>query len=142
MKPLDGNFASNALKYGVAGINIEECRVGWDKKSLELDTKRRAIPRTDVTGGSLYAGGGSAGGYLGERESPSGRFPANVIIDAGLSGRMPSTTSATGKCRYVGTKNNRWIGRGGVASEGHKVEWSGFGDSGSVARFFKKVVEE
>jgi hypothetical protein len=28
MKPLQSNFAANALEYGVAGLNIDGCRVG------------------------------------------------------------------------------------------------------------------
>jgi len=79
MKPCDGTFAANAQKHGVAGMNIDGCRVEWDAKSKANDTKRRVTPRTDVTGGSFHAGGGKNEGYIGEAESPSGRWPANLI---------------------------------------------------------------
>src|SRR5271154_508887 len=31
MKPLDGTFAQNAEKWGIAGINVDESRIGLDK---------------------------------------------------------------------------------------------------------------
>ena len=33
MKPLDGTFAGNALKHGVAGLNIDGCRIGTSEVS-------------------------------------------------------------------------------------------------------------
>jgi len=31
MKPNDGSYAENALKWGVSGLNIDECRIGVEK---------------------------------------------------------------------------------------------------------------
>ena len=33
MKPTEGTFAENALKYGVAGLNIDMCRIGNENGS-------------------------------------------------------------------------------------------------------------
>lgn len=101
MKPIEGTYAQNALKWGVAGLNINDGRVGV-------------------------------------RSHENGRWPAHLVHDGSdeIKDLFPATKSAAGKCKYVGTKNNRWIERGGIAREGHKVEWEGYGDSGSSARFF------
>lgn len=105
MKPVESGFAENALLHGVAGLNIEEGRIGWDSKSLNLDTKRRQSPRTDVTGGSFHSGGGDAGGYVGKEQSPSGRFPANVILGHAEGCVLKGTKKVKG---ITGTKSGSW----------------------------------
>lgn len=67
-KPLDGTVAQNVLKYGVGGINIDECRVGTEERTQ-------------------FSGKGTNGGVYNEFpqhnahwETVEGRFPANVII--------------------------------------------------------------
>lgn len=71
MKPLDGTFAENAQKHGVAGLNIDAGRI-----PLNGDYKCGANGRPSQTG-------------LGDNYDPSkanqhsevGRWPANVILD-------------------------------------------------------------
>jgi len=41
MKPIEDSFADNALKHGVAGINIDGCRVGYISKSDESESKEK-----------------------------------------------------------------------------------------------------
>jgi site-specific DNA-methyltransferase (adenine-specific) len=80
-KPFTGTVAGNVLEHGTGALNIDACRVDWDAESLANDTNRRKTPVNDITGGSLHAGGGIRGGYMHNAESPSGRWPANVIMD-------------------------------------------------------------
>ncbi|NUP13237.1 MAG: site-specific DNA-methyltransferase [Polyangiaceae bacterium] len=80
-KPLESTVAANALKHGTGGINIDGCRIGWDPTSLAKDTARRAKPRTDIRGGSIHAGGGKPGGFIGDAESPKGRWPSNFSLE-------------------------------------------------------------
>jgi len=67
MKPNDGTYAENALKWGVSGLNIDGGRV----------------PTTDV----LSIGAGKVGyesnmdGSNKGEQNPQGRFPANIILD-------------------------------------------------------------
>ncbi|KKK94529.1 hypothetical protein LCGC14_2681940, partial [marine sediment metagenome] len=43
MKPLDGTFSQNALKHGVAGLNVDGCRIGANSRPLrEGDYKKTA----------------------------------------------------------------------------------------------------
>lgn len=71
MKPLDGTFAENAMKHGVAGINIDECRV-----ALNGDFKCGANGRPSQTGlGDNYDPATA------NQHSEEGRWPANLILD-------------------------------------------------------------
>lgn len=67
---------------GAKWLGVDACRVNWDADSLARDTARRQSPRTDITGGSFgnASGGQVAGGYVGETESPSGRWPTNLVF--------------------------------------------------------------
>ncbi len=78
MKPIKGTYADSAIAHGVAGLNIDECRVGES-----VDTRR-------PTGKSLI-------GTFEQEEKISGtinkgRFPANVIL------------THHDDCKFVGTK--------------------------------------
>jgi len=74
MKPLDGTFVENALKWGVAGLNIDGARI----ESKVLDSERR----TSVPGAGIWGKGKTPPRNLGEeRHNPKGRYPANLILD-------------------------------------------------------------
>ena len=79
MKPLDGTFAENAVKHGVAGINVDGCRVcvaDDDPHHRNLDSKSRMKSPNQVYGdyGLNY--------HTCEKSqlSQKGRWPANVIL--------------------------------------------------------------
>ncbi len=125
-KPLsEKTVAENVLKWGTGGINIDGCRISSERQV-----------GWGGDGSKMYDGGLSRDG--GEARPVTGRFPADLIHDGSeeVLGLFPTTTSAKGQCKYVGTANNNWIERGGIAREGHQVLWEGKGDSGSAARFF------
>ena len=84
-KPLIGTVAANVLEHGVGGLNIDASRVAGNVPS---------VPQPK-TGGGIFSGKGGRNGEL--SSAPSGRWPANVILDeysAGLldeqSGENPS----------------------------------------------------
>ena len=71
MKPLDGTFAENAQRHGVAGLAIDACRI-----PLNGDYKCGANGRPSQTGlGDNYRSD------MANIHSPIGRFPANLIHD-------------------------------------------------------------
>jgi len=45
MKPLDGNFAQNVLNHGVAGLNIDVCRIEGKPPSETL--AKYTVSRTE-----------------------------------------------------------------------------------------------
>jgi len=130
MKPVDGNFAQNALEYGVAGLNIDGCRIG--------------------TGEDKASGGNTGQKHLaqvyGEYEACSptnysvGRFPANVILDGSdeVTEQFPETTS--GAWRNVVNRPTNGVSKG---YENKREREDREKDSGSASRFFKECkIEE
>jgi DNA modification methylase len=65
MKPVDKTFANNALKYGVAGLNIDGGRIGQPRNE-----KRHGGGSSDI-----FPERGN------EAEYTQGRFPANILLD-------------------------------------------------------------
>ena len=70
MKPTDGTFAANALLHGVAGINVDGCRVGTENLSGQWN-------RDWKQDGSFGNGKRASAG----KSVPAGRWPANVVHD-------------------------------------------------------------
>ena len=74
-KPLDGTVANNVLAHGVGGLNIDACRVEAD----DLEELQKNWDRMQS------ANQGIATERLGQIDlsdrKPSGRFPANVLLD-------------------------------------------------------------
>ncbi|HAM40546.1 MAG TPA: hypothetical protein DCP69_04225 [Candidatus Omnitrophica bacterium] len=135
MKPLDGTFAQNAQKWGVAGLWIDGARVGTatDKQNARVaKSKLGKIPQATWNADTC--------GYIGNGEGWNGnigRWPANLIHDgsdevvslfpqskgqqASIEGDEPSHTGGEGATCY---------------GEFGRVPFTKRGDSGSAARFF------
>ena len=130
MKPLDGTFAANALRHGVAGLWVDGGRVNYVSEADKGDPDRFK---------TAWSGNGSNPGWQREAHkdykpvpvgSNGGRWPANVIHDGSdevLAG-FPVTT--TGK--YNGASN----GLTSVTNYGHKSRPPHEASTGSAARFF------
>lgn len=121
-KPVEGTVADNMLKYGVGGINIDECRVGDETVSIHN------APIGTFAGGERERGS-DTNSY---RES-QGRFPANVITDGSdeVKANMPNTKSAPRTETIGGT------GGIGMATNFHRgSETSPYDDEGSACRYF------
>ena len=129
-KPLEGTVAQNVLKYGVGGINLDECRIGTEERTQ-------------------FSGKGTNGGVYNEFpqhnahwETVKGRFPANVIHDGSdeVTRGFPNTKSTLVK----GGQEVSW-GFDEDAKFGYKKRaGGGFEDEGSASRFFytAKVSQE
>jgi DNA modification methylase len=86
MKPLDGTFAENAQKWGVAGLNVDGCRVpyeeGGDSASNPLLRKKRGCKMKQGVGDGTT----SYNPRTKDSEmniNPLGRWPSNVLLDEG-----------------------------------------------------------
>ena len=72
MKPLDGTYAENAIKWGVAGLNIDGTRIGDEPRTNDrasYNASREGMP-DDA-----------------EPTECEGRFPANIVLDS-IAARM------------------------------------------------------
>jgi len=108
MKPLDGTFAENALKHGVAGLNIDGARImGGPSKGGSIS-------------GSTALGQGSGWNQHAnkttsiDRSLAKGRWPANVVLDE-VTGKLLDEQSGS-------------LQSGGMRGAGEGRRPSGFGD--------------
>jgi site-specific DNA-methyltransferase (adenine-specific) len=96
MKPLEGTFAQNAEKWGVAGLNIDDSRVGLEKHTIHPNSY---LGKT----GEFVLGGGEKGYIKREPFQVCGRWPANMIFDEEAAGKLDQMT---GVLPPPGNKNN------------------------------------
>jgi len=119
MKPIDGNFAENALKWGVAGLNIEACRVGVENIP---ETKRGYAKNTAFCSGVLPP-------------EHSGRWPGNVVLDEEAAVMVDEQS---------GESSSRLAVRGIAGRVSQRATWKqsetgiprGHDDCGGASRFF------
>lgn len=139
MKSSDkSNFAEAACGQGVAGLNVNGCRIEYTSSK----DKSSATPQGRVTSHSIESIGakpnvGQSSSRIGfERPKLIGRFPANVIHDGSKEVVRNFPRSSTG----AGDKGNKTIGAQGYSS--NSVTWCSRIYSyscGSAARFFKEL---
>ncbi len=133
-KPLsEKTVAENCLKWGVGGINIDGCRVGYtdDKDKIEGQSARKSL-----TKGNDYTVHKSMSGMdRSERSNITGRFPANLIHDGSdeVVRLFPQTKSGGGNKNSINNQEDSFLGTG-FGGTGTKTDWKI--DSGSASRFF------
>lgn len=93
MKPLDGTFAENALKWGVGGLNIDGARIGT---TVETWPASRSFAPGISSG---YTEGRGKGPTQATGEAPKGRWPANVTLDD-FSAELLDEQSGTSVSRF------------------------------------------
>ena len=134
-KPFKGSLVDNVIEYGVGGINIDECRVGFsanepDNRVGKQDIQKGASKNPFATGISDYDN---------TTYKANSRFPANTILTYDetdfdeVCGGFPYTKSnyeePNDKHSFKGNKNAfKWGFKNRVGS--------GFNDSGSASRYF------
>lgn len=122
MKPLEGTFAENALKWGVAGLWIDGARVKLKNENPPSGSAKRVYKNNQYTEQKIYGN---------NKTTPAqGRFPANVILDE-EAGKMLDEQS--GKRQGTGMSNKK-SGKG--CWPYGSTEVSGYKDKGGASRFF------
>ena len=138
-KPCEGTTTDNVLKYGVGGINIDECRVPLEDGYEFKQTTRHSRTNNVFTDDSC--------GFKAETNTiasanPDGRFPANTILtydetdEEEVCGGFPFRNNPNGSIKNPNLKNS--LGNNGIF---HKYSenpplWQSYEDSGSAARYF------
>lgn len=132
MKPLEGTFAENALERGVAGLNIDGCRIGTDGRPHIVGHGE------DSPGKNTYGSNGPGGGSHSQGTTMQGRWPANVILDED-SARLLDEQSG----ELSGRGNNGPHRQGSTPGQNtygtyreRKADYSHLKDSGGASRFF------
>lgn len=127
-KPFKGSLVDNVIKYGVGGINIDECRIDYNGE----------IPNI---GGRAKHTRGDGYGFKPLEENcvanTSGRFPANVIHDGSdeVESLFPYTKSGKMTSEHQRHTDGSPNGIYGKFNKEHPLSET-YGDSGSASRFF------
>ena len=127
-KPFKGTVAANVLEHGTGALNIDACRIATAED-------RSRPPRTP---NAIY-GGGSGTNLTPSASNPSGRWPANVILDehtaAWVDEQSGVTTSPPVGSRTM-TKPRKSGSMAGALNNPAEGMSNGYGDSGGASRFF------
>ena len=135
-KPLsEKTVAENVLKHGTGGINIDECRIGYEKG--EVDFSKRQRQQADC-GEKGWSGNVAKVGSNIQMFKEKGRFPANLILDGSdevvelfpetKNGGQNKTSEKGHKSSYIG---------GEVIGTANETKFAN--DSGNASRFFKTI---
>jgi hypothetical protein len=128
-KPLAGTVAANVLEHGTGALNVDGCRVGATKNVPTSVSKKAPA--------NCYGEFAEAGEMLGVggHDPNLGRWPANLIHDGSdeVVGLFPETTSGKPCGKRGASSHNVAYADIAVGSD-----LTGFGDTGSAARFFKQ----
>lgn len=131
-KPLEEKtVASNVLKYGTGGINIDKSRIPTNPDVDDTRLGGKGSWKTDGMAKNVYEGG-----YAGieNPSSPLGRFPANLIHDGSeeVTELFPNAKAGGAtKAHKRNDENENAYGK----YEG-VVDFDSYADNGSAARFF------
>jgi len=134
MKPTDGTFAENALRHGVAGLNIDGARIATDevRPKSSVSAEHLDAPLFKLKGGCPRSNGCGA-------NHASGRFPANLVLDeeagAMLDEQSGTLARSSATPRNRGTKFNGQDYNGGRVG-GTNNSLGGYDDAGGASRFF------
>lgn len=126
-KPVENTVIDNVIKYGVGGLNIDECRVPLNGEEITVNV--------DYEDEFQSEGWGTKKPITNKSDS-IGRFPANTILTYDDSdfdevcGGMPSGTQ-NGSIRKPYKMNNLVYGEYGNCNT-----FNAYQDSGSAARYF------
>ena len=138
-KPVENTIVGNVLKYGVGGINIDECRVGTDiiKGGTMPDFRDIGKKSKEAIGVDKLSFGQVENAKRKPMGDHIGRFPANVILTYDdtdfdeVCGRFPNTKGSKikekGNYGYCFNEEKR----------DSKPMADGYNDEGSAARYFK-----
>lgn len=126
-KPLEGTVASNVLKWGTGGLNIDGCRIGKRVPgSLSKTTKRTAMTGPMMSDSLENSG----------HNENIGRWPANIVLDEEVgnvldeqTGTLTSGSPGTRRKQHATTA---MAGKLGLTNQ----QEVGYADSGGASRFF------
>jgi site-specific DNA-methyltransferase (adenine-specific) len=131
-KPIsERNIALNVLKWGTGGLNIDDCRIRYDKK-IEKHKSNTIYRKKEQYDASSYV----INYDTTIRYNQQGRYPSNVILEDGTVSKMLDEQTGVLKSGQVkeGYKCHRtgkfWF----VPNDEYPL--TGYSDEGGASRFF------
>ena len=127
-KPFSGSLVDNIERYGVGGLNIDECRIEHDE---EVKTTNRQ-PKSGSVFNTETSGYDNTENHIASAD-PNGRFPANVILDGSeeVTSGFPVRETQNGSITKRYKMNNQVYGDYGYCNT-----WDAYQDSGSASRYY------
>ena len=139
----ESTVTANVLRHGTGGINVGGSRIAWasPEDAEETTAAAASFAKSSATTGNV---GTAVRVFNSVRQATephaSGRWPANLVLGACLDGELdevfPRTKSAAVKNNKVQTERT---GRSFKVVQKEAMVVPGPGDSGSAARYFKRV---
>lgn len=131
-KPLQGTVAENTLKYGTGGINVDKCRIGLQPEENVEKLNKRSGGVRGFGSASVYGEGTTGPGT----DLSKGRWPSNLVHDNSpkVRGMFPCNNGSQPRVTKRSPDSGNRTGYGTFA--GQPEVTIGYGDSGSVSRFF------
>lgn len=122
-KPIEGTNVDNVIKYGTAGLNIDDCRINTREKPQVMGSKKtgNTYGKIDVKGGKVYT---------------EGRFPANVIFDEEAGKILDEQSGVSSGGKYKAPNARKRKAHSLVESSGTSNAPDNYGDKGGASRFF------
>jgi len=133
-KPPEGTIASNVLRWGVGGLNIQESRVPFASTADREKAHDNALGPVERfrTSKKIYEGGRDSAGFA-DTHSPAGRWPGNVILDEESADMLDVQTGVLQSGEGTFRRNSGMGYKGsGTDDELHET----YGDRGGASRFF------
>ena len=134
-KPLAGTVAANVLTHGTGALNIDGCRI---EHGADVDLAKEQRQRSETAG---FGSSGMKAGHVQPLYSPTGRWPANVVLDESqaatldeqsgtlAAGARPGNTAKAPKFNGA-TYNNGAVYQGTIDAPRTIL------DAGGASRFF------
>jgi hypothetical protein len=134
MKPLEGTYKQNAEKWGVAGINIDECRIRIEEDEREvMDNRSGSFDQCEDT---VYKG------HIGKRQEgklfkshAQGRWPANLLLDEEAAQALDQQSGMSKSSSGIKKPNDPTRDIYGKYNPQPDLV-AGHSDSGGASRFF------
>lgn len=134
MKPLDGTFAHNAEKWGVAGLNIDECRINFISEKDKESATFGSIKKYDDGGCYSLAGKSNVTTtHKNIKANNIGRWPANILFDEEAAAMLDEQS---GISKSSDAQRNNKSRKGNSLGQEYNRIGFGHNDSGGASRFF------
>ena len=140
-KPCENSIVDNVMKYGVGGINIDECRVPISKDDIDMINAKSSKNPTDNYKKNESKKYGDYALNIATTANEQGRFPANTILTYDDSdynevcGGFPNSKGSSSQ--NVFTESSKYGGNSLYESSTKRFSYQeGYNDEGSASRYF------
>ena len=145
-KPNVSTYAANALEFGVAGMNIDGCRVGY-KDGITPDMEQHKYKGKGKSPSAIF---GNVQQDSQEPSNPKGRYPPNLLLECSCGAGQGGKHAEDCVCGMLDKDSGKYSNGSGpriqkhyasIGYGGSDVEFSTYvpGDKGGASRYFPNL---